>query len=206
MFSLTVSIIVITALVSVPAFSQRQIFDQLKYSPYHVQHNKQSWRLLSHALLHGDWTHLIVNMYVLFSFGSITEKYYEYYFESKGIIYFLLLYIGGVLFSALPAMKHKNNAYYNAVGASGAVSAVLFASILFQPASTLRLIFIPIDIPAVVFGVLYLGYEAYMNKKSQDNIAHDAHFWGALFGFGFTLILKPGLFFLFLEEAKSIFS
>ena len=104
----------------------------------------------------------------------------------------MLLYLGGIFFAALPALKkHKDHSHYNAVGASGAVSAVLFTSILFMPTQGIRFIFVPIDIPAFVFGGLYLAFEWYMDKKSNDNVAHDAHFWGAIFGIAFTIVLAP---------------
>lgn len=145
-------------------------------------------------------------MWVLFIFGMLTETYYNIFFEGRGKIFYLFLYLGGILFSTLPAMaKHKNNPSYNAVGASGAVSAVLFASILFRPMSEIYIMFIPIGIPAFIFGILYLIYEAYMGKRAKDNIAHDAHFWGALFGIVFTLSLKPEIAVDFLEQIFSTF-
>jgi membrane associated rhomboid family serine protease len=96
--------------------------------------------------------------------------------------------------------KYKDNAYYNAVGASGAVSAIVFASILFNPGGKIYLFFIPIGIPAVIFGALYLVYSYYMSKRGRDNVGHSAHFWGAVFGFVFTILLKPELFMLFVEK------
>jgi membrane associated rhomboid family serine protease len=105
------------------------------------------------------------------------------------------------LLSSTPSYaKHKSNKFYHAVGASGAVSAVVFASILISPLTGIRFIFIPFDIPAFIFGGLYLIFSAYMAKKGNDNIGHDAHFWGAVFGFVFTLILKPSLGSLFIEQ------
>jgi membrane associated rhomboid family serine protease len=105
------------------------------------------------------------------------------------------LYIGGAALSTLPSYgKHKDDYSYTAVGASGAVSAVVFASIIFDPWSKLIIFPIPIGIPAILFGFLYLIYSWYMGKKNIDNVGHDAHFWGAVFGFVFTIILKPALF------------
>lgn len=179
---------------------------KLEYNPYLVVHRGEWLRLVSHAFVHADLMHLLVNMWVLFVFGRITEAHYNFYFEGRGIFLFLFLYLGGILFSILPAIsKHKNNPSYNAVGASGAVSAVLFASILFRPLSEIYIMFIPIGIPAFIFGGLYLFYEAYMNKRAKDNVAHDAHFWGALFGIAFTLVLKPEIGLDFINQIISTF-
>jgi uncharacterized membrane protein HdeD (DUF308 family) len=113
-------------------------------------------------------------MFVLFSFGTLVSAYFDMVFPGNSIFYFLLLYLGGLLISAAPAFgKHKNNLYYNSVGASGAVSAILFSSIVFDPMNKIYLMFIPIGIPAILFGVLYLVYSAYMDKKGNDNIGHD---------------------------------
>ena len=199
--SLTILIIIITCFVSLAAFYNRSSILKLEYNPYQVIHRKEWFRLISQAFVHADFFHLFVNMWVLFIFGMLTETYYKVYFSEKGKLFYLFLYLGGILFSTLPAMaKHKNNPLYNAVGASGAVSAVLFASILFRPMSDIYIMFIPFGIPAFVFGILYLIYEAYMNKRAKDNIAHDAHFWGAIFGVVFTITLKPQIVIDFFEQ------
>lgn len=205
--SLTILIILITAVVSLTVFFSRGSIRKLEYNPYQVLHRKEWHRLISHAFIHADFVHLFVNMWVLFVFGMLTETYYHVIFEEKGKIYYLFLYIGGILFSTLPAIaKHKNNPSYNAVGASGAVSAVLFASILFNPLSEIYVMFIPIGIPAFIFGILYLVYEAYMNKRAKDNVAHDAHFWGAVFGIVYTIALKPAIAHDFFDQISSIFN
>jgi len=172
-------------------------------NPYLIVHNKQYYRLFSHAFLHADWNHLIFNMITLYFFGSSmydgvsygVEPDFKILFGKMGMLYYLLLYIGGFLFSSLPALfKHKNNVNYYALGASGAVSAVLFASILFNPYNGIYIFLFPVEIPAIGFGVGYLLYSAYMAKRNIDNIGHDAHFWGAIFGFIFPIILEPRLF------------
>jgi len=140
-------------------------------------------------------------MFVFYSFGRLVSAYFEIVFAGKDIFYFLLLYFGGLLISAAPAFgKHKDNIYYNSVGASGAVSAIVFSSIVFDPMNKIYLFFIPIGIPAIIFGVLYLIYSAYMDKKAKDNIGHDAHFWGGIYGFVLTVALKPDLFAHFLNQ------
>jgi len=143
-------------------------------------------------------------MFVLLSFGRAVEYYYSALFPGKAEYFYILLYVGSIAISALPSFgKHKSDAYYAAVGASGAVSAVVFASILIQPLSPIRFVFIPFDIPAFIFGALYLGYSAYMAKKGTDNIGHDAHFWGAVFGIVFTAALKPALIMAFFQTIRS---
>jgi len=198
---LTILVIGITAIVSFLSFNRRDIFDKLKFNAYFIHHRKEWYRVLSYGLIHADWMHLLVNMFVLYSFGDIVEQFFKAYFGFKGSIYFLLLYIGGLGFSTLFDFgKYKHDIYYNAVGASGAVSAIVFSSIILYPAGKIFLFFIPIGIPAPIFGILYLVYSAYMAKRRRDNIGHSAHFWGAIFGVVFTIALKPQLIKLFFEQ------
>ena len=106
--------------------------------------------------------------------------------------------------SVLPSFgKHKNDPYYNAVGASGAVSAVVFASILFNPTNKITIFPVPIGIPSFIFGILYLIYSAYMGKRGKDNIGHDAHFWGAVYGVVFTIALEPRVGLFFIHEIRT---
>jgi len=192
--SLSIIIIAITVLISIMAFNNKELFDKLKFNPYAIKEHNQWWRFLSHALLHSDWMHLIINMYVLYSFSSIVETEYYNALSFRGLFYFILLYVGGVLFSTLfDYSRNKSNPYYNAVGASGAVSAVVFASILIYPGGSIFLFPIPFPLPSWIFGILYLVYSAYMGKKAKDNIGHYAHLWGAIYGIVFTLITMPGL-------------
>lgn len=202
---LTYIIIALTAVISILAFNNQNIFHALVFNPYMIENRKQGYRFASYALLHADWMHLLVNMFVLLSFGRAVEYYYSALFGVKGIYFYALLYVGGVILSTTPAYaRNKNNPGYSAVGASGAVSAVVFASIIINPLSPIRFVFIPIDIPAFVFGILYLIYSAYMSKRGTDNIGHDAHFWGAIYGLAFTIILKPALVPGFFEQLMGL--
>lgn len=197
---ITYLIIGITGVVSFIAFQRRDIFNQLKFNAYDIKHFNKYYRFLSYGLVHADWTHLIINMFVLYSFGDIVSQFFDYHFAAKGSVYFILLYIGGLGFSTLYDFgKYKDDPYYNAVGASGAVAAVVFASILLYPAGKIFLFFIPIGIPAPIFGILYLVYSVYMGKKGIDNIGHSAHFWGAIYGLVFTVAIKPEFFTLFVQ-------
>ena len=199
-------IIIITCAVSIPAFSNAILFSNLKFNPYIIKEERQWYRFLTYGVLHADWTHLIVNMFVLYSFGEGVEFMMKYYFGEKGLLYYVLLYVGAIFVSVIPSfLKHKNDSWYNAIGASGAVSAIVFSSIFFLPGSKIMLILVPIPIPAALYGVLYLVYCAYMARKAQDNIGHDAHFYGALFGALFTIALKPELFMNFVDQFGHIF-
>ncbi len=198
---ITEIIIAVTSVVSIIAFYNKELQGRLLFSPIMIAHHRQGYRFITHAFVHADWMHLAINMFVLLSFGRAVESFYAYLFGIKGWYFFLLLYFGGVLLSSTPSYaKHKDNKFYHAVGASGAVSAVVFTSILISPLTGIRFIFIPFDIPAFIFGILYLIYSAYMSKRGNDNIGHDAHFWGAVYGLAFTLLLKPALGMAFIQQ------
>jgi len=200
---ITYLIIGITAVVSFLAFQNVSLMEKLQFNAAQVVHRKQYYRLISHAFVHVSWTHLIVNMLVLYFFGRNVETYFGYFFGNKAVFYFIMLYLGGMLASNVWSLiKHQNDYYYNAVGASGAVSAVLFTFIFLDPWEMLYL-FAIIPIPGIVFGVGYLIYSYQMGKRKTDNVAHDAHFLGAVFGFVFPIILKPELFSRFIELLPS---
>jgi membrane associated rhomboid family serine protease len=197
----TIAIIGATILASVFGFNNSEVFARCKFNAYDVRHANHWYRFFTYGFFHAGWGHLLINMIVLYSFGGMVEKGFEYYFSTKYLLYYLLLYFGALLISILPAYgKHRNDVFYNAVGASGAISAVVFASILLDPMQKVFLFFIPIGIPAFLFGILYLAYEFYMSRRGKDNIGHDAHFWGALFGIIFTLAAKPAIFTAFLVQ------
>jgi len=193
MGTITLSLILIIALTSAVAFSQKHTMAQLQFNAYKIYHRKQYYRIFTHAFVHANWEHLIVNMIVLYSFGSVVEHYFLTYFGSMSTTYYLILFFGAIIFSTLGSLyKQKDNPYYNAVGASGAVSAVLFTAIFFDPWSNIYFFGI-LPIPGIIFSGLYLYYSYYMSAKKTDNIGHDAHFLGAIFGFFLPIILKPSL-------------
>jgi len=182
----------ITVIISIIAFSNMELFDKLKFNAYLIKEHKQYYRFFSYALVHAGWLHLLINMYVLYSFGDIVEEVLMMKFSYRGLLYYALLYVCGVIFSTLfDFRKQRANPYYNAVGASGAVSAVVFASILLYPSGSIFIFPIPFPLPSWVFGIVYLVYSAYMGRRGADNIGHNAHFWGAVFGIVFTIILVP---------------
>jgi len=192
--SLNLILIVITILVSILALYKPVWFDRLKFNAFQIRHERQSWRFVTYAFIHAGWIHLLINMWVLYSFGRIVEKSLSTIFGPRGLLFYFLLYFGGVIFSVLwDYGKQKDNIFYNAVGASGAVSGVLFSSILFYPMGGIYLFPIPFSIPAWLFGILYLVYSAYMGNRGKDNVGHNAHFFGALFGIVYTAIIVPGV-------------
>lgn len=199
---ITIIIIVLTCLVSIPAFSNRDFFYRFDFAPYSVYERKEYYRFLTHAFLHADWTHLFFNMFVLYTFGRAAQGYFEVYLGNTGLLYFVLLYLGGIIFAVLPTFnKHKNNPSYHSIGASGAVSAVLFSYIIFSPTSELTLLIFPFfGLPSIVWGIAYLAYEHYQSRKENTNINHDAHLTGALYGIVFTLITVPKSLSSFIDQ------
>ena len=192
--NLNLIIVIGTVVTSFLAFNNVELFNRLKFNAYLIKERKEAWRFFSYALVHAGWMHLLINMWVLYSFGGIVEEVMTIQFGSLAMLYYGLLYVGGVIFSTLfDFRKHKSDPYYNAVGASGAVSAVVFASILLYPSGSIYIFPIPFALPSWVFGIVYLIYSAYMGKKGADNIGHNAHFWGAVYGIVFTVILNPGV-------------
>ena len=199
--NITFIIIFLTAVISVFALNNEEVFAKLKFNAYDARHSNHWYRFFTYGFVHAGYVHLMINMVVLYSFGVIVEYEFLKYFPGKASFYYILLYVGGLILSIIPAFgKHKNDVFYNAVGASGAVAAVVFSSIILYPTGKIFFFFIPVPIPAPLFGIFYVGYEYYMAKRGRDNIGHDAHLWGAIFGVIFTLALKPGLAMMFLQQ------
>lgn len=202
MFFMTVYLIVliVIVLISMAAFSSPALMARFQLNPWSVVHRKEYVRVLSHAFLHVDWMHLLINVFVLFSFSRAVVFYFSYYLPGNADVLYLVLFLTAIPMSALfSVVKHRNNPNYNAVGASGAVSAVVFASIFFDPYNPV-LLFAVLPIPGIIFGVLYLVYSAYMGRKQIDNIGHDAHFFGAVYGLIFPILYEPKLLLRFIEQ------
>ena len=195
---ITYLIIGITVLVSFYCFNNVQWFYKLALTPYRVVHNKEWYRVLTHGFVHADTMHLVVNMFTLWSFGTYIESYYKAI--GLGAWGYLGLYIGGLFFSSIyDLIKRKNDPYYTSIGASGAVSAVLFSAIFLNPWSKI-LFFAVLPVPGIVFGVLYLIYCQFMGKKVGDRINHNAHFYGAVFGVLYPALLEPSLITHFINQ------
>jgi membrane associated rhomboid family serine protease len=201
---ITLIIVIITSLVSLLALRQRSLLYRFDLSPYQVVHRRQYHRILTHAFLHADIIHLGINMLVLYSFGTGIEKIFKD-LEAQGMIFsgaffYILLYLSSIVLASISTIiRHREDQGYSSVGASGAVSAVVFAYIFFAPLQKIYF-YMVLPIPGIVFGILYLLYSSYMGRHGRDNINHEAHFWGAVVGFLYPLMLEPGLFGTFLEN------
>jgi membrane associated rhomboid family serine protease len=181
-------ILVVTVIASYLAFNRPALKEQLLYHPYRVKAFKEWHRIVTHAFVHADFSHLALNAFVLFQFGTRVEWVMQ---QTLGAAFFLLLYFGGVAFAAIPGMiRHHDHPSYRSLGASGAVSAVLIAYILHFPTAELLLLFI-LPLPGFAVGILFFAGEYYMDKRSGANIAHDAHLWGGLYGLLFTVATAP---------------
>ncbi len=198
---ITLALVAVTVLVSWQAWERPKLMDRLILWPPAIDRHKQYDRLLTHGFIHADGMHLVFNMVTLYSFGRMMEGYFG---ARIGPVGFLLFYLSAVVIAILPTfMRHRHDARYRSLGASGAVSAVLFASILLDPWSGIYLFFIPIPVPAFVFAGLYIWYSIWMEKRGGDNINHSAHLWGALYGVMFTLLQQPALAPHFLQRLVS---
>ncbi len=183
-------ILVATIIVSLWADRNPDIKERLLFIPYRVKHQQEYARLLTHGFIHADLPHLAFNMMTLYFMGEYLYNEWMQLYGNAGIAYFVVLYFFGMMVATLfPMMRHQDDPNYRSLGASGAVSAVLFAVILWNPTLSLSLMFIPIPIPAYLFGPLYLLFEYYSMKKGNTGIAHDAHIGGAIFGLLFVLML-----------------
>ncbi len=182
--SFTLITVILTVAISIAAFNNENLVNKLILWPRYMNDPQEYYRLLTSGFIHADWNHLIFNMVSLYFIGSSAESILG--------MDFLTLYLTGIIISSLPSfLKHRNNSYYRSLGASGGVAAIMFFFIYFAPWSKLYIIFLPIGIPAILFGVLYLVYEAYMAKKGGGTMNHDAHFWGAVYGLIYALIIDP---------------
>jgi membrane associated rhomboid family serine protease len=188
-FSITLVIIIITTLVSIGGFTSPKIINDLIFYPPAVSEQGQWYRFLTCGFIHADIGHLILNMYALYIFGINVEKAFLDIFGQYGNLIYLLMYVSALIVCLLPTYrKHKNNSYYRSLGASGAVSAVVFCFIMLFPLQKLGLIFFPVMIPGFIFGILYLVVSSILERRSSDNINHSAHIWGSLYGIIFLVV------------------
>ena len=186
--SITVIIIIVTGVVSFMAFTNQKLLDQFIFYPPSVRRG-QWYRFFSCGLIHADWGHLLFNMIALYMFGELVEKQFVAIFGAYGKLIYLLMYILALAASVIPTyINNKDNYHYRSLGASGAVSAVIFAGILFFPLIGIGLFFIPVYLAGFLFGIIYLLVSGWLDKRGGGNINHSAHLFGALFGVGFTII------------------
>lgn len=196
---LTFALIAVTVLVSWLAFERPALLDRLILWPPAIDRKKQYDRLLTHGFIHADWSHLLFNMITLYFFGREIERVMA---ELVGPLGFVLFYLSAIVIAILPTyLRHRHDPTYRSLGASGAVSAVLFAFILLQPWSLIFVFFLPM--PAILYAVMYIGYSIYMDKRGGDNINHSAHISGAIYGVLFMLLMEPRFGAAFLQRLMS---
>jgi membrane associated rhomboid family serine protease len=184
----TLIIVIITVIVSLIAFNNNKVMDDLIFDPVRVSSQRQFYRFFTSGFIHADYAHLAFNMISLYMFGRFVEMQFAAVFGEKGIFLYIFMYMSALYVSLLPTYrKNKYNQHYLGLGASGAVSAVIFAGLLLTPTIGISLYFIPIYIPGFIFGPLYLVISAIWEKRGQGNINHSAHIWGALFGLAFVI-------------------
>ena len=199
MFDHTTLIIIITVIISLLAWQNKTLFNRLIFYPPAVS-NGQWDRFVTHGFIHADSMHLLFNMFTFYFFGRLIEQLYRPYLAGYG---FVIFYILAIVVAMIPSyIKNKNNASYLSLGASGGVSAVLFAFILLEPWSTL-LLFAIIPIPAILFAVAYVAYSIYAHKRGGSNINHMAHLWGGAFGIIATIALQPHILPSFISKLLS---
>lgn len=188
--SITFIIIIITAAVSILAFNREQMKEDLLFWPYQINRDGQYYRFITNGVLHADAMHLIFNMVSFYSFGMALENYlFKALFGELSRAMLAILYVTAIIAAVIPDfIKYKDKSYYRSLGASGAVSAIVFAAITIQPNMPIQFFFIPFKIPGFVFGICFLILSASLAKKGGGNIGHSAHFWGSVYGIVFTYI------------------
>ena len=196
---LTLILIAVTVLVTWLAFNNPRLLDRLILWPPAIDRKHQYDRLLTHGFIHADLQHLLFNMITLFFFGRFAEQVIS---SMIGPVGFVLFYLSAIVIAILPTyLRHRHDVQYRSLGASGAVSAVLFAFILVQPWSLIFVFFLPV--PAILYGVFYVGYSFWMDRQGGDNTNHNAHLSGAIYGVLFMLLMEPRIAGLFLERLAS---
>jgi len=208
MISITLVLVIMTALISYQAFSRSSMLNDLAFHPASIREFGQWHRFITNGFIHADWGHLLINMVVLYQFGEFVEFFFKkIVFESDviGQLAFLLLYLSAIVVACLPSyFRHRTNYAYAALGASGATSALVFAYVIINP---WQMFMFP-PLPALLFGVFYLFYSSYMDRRGTDNIGHNQHFWGAVYGAAFIIAVvaayKPALFQQILSRYQNI--
>lgn len=191
MISITIIIIIITVLISLVAFNNTDIFQKTLMNPFMVVRKGQYWRMITSGFIHGSYIHLGFNMFTFYFFGGLVEQVFAELMPGIWWLVFILFYLSAIVISDLPTLfKQKDNLSYNSLGASGAVSAMVFVSILYFPLNKIYL-FAVIGIPGFILGILYILYSYFQGKNMSDNINHDAHLYGAIYGLVFGILLYP---------------
>jgi membrane associated rhomboid family serine protease len=200
--SITIILICITVAISFYTFNKQELQSRLMMNPYLIKTKGQYYRFISSGFIHKDHTHLLWNMFSFYIFGTAVERDFGSLFDKSGIYYFIALYLTAIVVSDIPTyLKERNNTNYNSLGASGGVGSVIFVFIILQPLQSLCLYF-ALCMPGFIFGAGYMAYTYYQGRKSNDNINHDAHLYGAVYGLLFCVIVYPASLPLFYQQVK----
>jgi membrane associated rhomboid family serine protease len=197
----TLALVVATVLVSLAAFNDERLENKLILWPARMTNPGEYYRLLTSGFIHADWAHLLFNMFTLFFIG----RFVEMQFMSNGLTpwLYVLMYLAGIVVASIPSfLRHRGNQFYRSLGASGGVAAVLFSSVYFAPWDSIYIYFI--KLPNIIFAILYLAYSVYMSRRGSSTINHDAHFWGAVFGFLFVLAVDPSHGGQFVDQIQQV--
>ena len=187
--SITLYITLVTVIVSVLAFYNAELMDKLIFHPYSVGRSNEWYRFISCGFIHADFMHLAFNMFSFYMFGDYVEQYFNMLFGQNGKLLYLCLYLSALAVCLIPTYLQQKDRYnYNSLGASGAVSAIVFAGIFLMPTIQIGFFIIPPIIPGFIFGPIYLGITAYLAKHGQGGINHSAHLWGSLYGVLFLTV------------------
>ncbi len=200
---ITILIIIATVAASFYAWNNEDVYRRWMFNPYMVARKKQYDRLIMSGFIHSDQTHLFINMLSFYFFGRNLEAFLDYLYGTSGTLYYLGFYLLALVVSDAPTfLKHRKDHWYNSLGASGAVAAVIFACVIIRPVDNIYFFFI-LPVPAIIFGILYLVYSYVSAQKQAGGINHDAHFYGALFGMGLIILIEPRLISSFFEQLSN---
>jgi membrane associated rhomboid family serine protease len=210
---ITVVFLALIVAFSLYCFNNKRAMQKYLFHPYSIHYHGEHYRFLTHAFIHGDYFHLLFNCVSLYSFGLTLEVGFfgnERFFDPKiGKLYYLILFTGGIYAASVTEyFRNRHNPDYSSLGASGAISAVIFCFVMVAPKELISVFFVPM--PGWIFGVLLLGISFYLIRRKRtstysDNISHESHFWGALFGAAFTCVIKPSVLKEFWTDVSSVF-
>jgi membrane associated rhomboid family serine protease len=188
--SITLIIIIVTVIISFLAMKNNSLMDKLIFHPYSIAHDPGQWyRAITCGFIHADFMHLAFNMFSFYMFGDMVEKYFEIIFGQAGSFFYLLLYFSSLAVCIIPTyLKNQKKYNYYSLGASGAVSAIVFVGIFLQPTMQIGFFIVPPIIPGFLFGPMYLALTVYLSKKGPGSINHSAHLWGSIYGLIFLIV------------------
>jgi membrane associated rhomboid family serine protease len=194
----------VTALVSMAAWQRDSWMETMMMSPSRIAAHGEYWRFLTSGFIHADFTHLFFNLFSFYFFGTQLEYIFSVIFPGFGPWIFLVFYLLGIIVADLPTFfKQKNNHYFNSLGASGAVSATIFAGIMFFPTEKIYLFGI-VGIPGIIYAGLFTWYSIEMERRGRDFVNHSAHLYGGLFGVVFVTLTYPQVWISFVQQIKSM--